>query len=312
VLSSKIQLQSRSHEPPSTDLINMTSSHMAPHSTPAQKHALGTGNVRLYCEDSGQGAPVVFVHEFAGSCRSFDGQLDAFLPRHRCVAFNARGYPPSDVPDQVSAYSEPNAASDLLAVLDQMGLQRAHLLGVSMGAAAVLQCALDHPERVLSMTLVGIGNGSDSDAAHINAYTEANAGMIETQGMAALAEKMAASPMRFRLRQKLPAECDRFIELFSSLSARGAANTMRGVQQKRPSLYVHAQRIAQLMCPTLVVVGGEDEGCLKPSRFLQQTLPHAQLHVFPGTGHAVNLENPAEFNRLCLSFLASIDAAGHA
>jgi pimeloyl-ACP methyl ester carboxylesterase len=266
--------------------------------------------IELHAEDSGDlgASAVVFVHEFAGSCRSFDAQVAALRARYRCIAFNARGYPPSQVPALLGAYSEARAADDIVAVLDGLGVDKAHLVGVSMGAAAALQCALRRPGRVRSLTLVGIGTGSDGEPAQVQASLEAIAATAERDGPAALAQKMAASPTRWRLREKQPEEFERFVAQMGGMSAQGAAFTMRGVQQRRRPLYEHGPAIARLALPALVVVGGEDAGCLGPSRFLQQQLRGARLEVVPATGHAVNLEEPAAFNRLCLDFLAEVDA----
>jgi pimeloyl-ACP methyl ester carboxylesterase len=257
---------------------------------------------RLHCEESGAGTPVVFVHEYGGSCRSFDLQVEAFRPRYRCVAFNARGYPPSEVPPSVDSYSQDHAVTDIAAVMDGLALARAHLVGVSMGAASTLQYALKEPERVLSATLVGIGSGSD-DAATFRANAEANAKLLESGGMAALAAQMNESPTRRRLKDKNPGEFRRFNEQLLAMSPLGHASTSRGVQGRRPTLYVHEKRLAGLRVPVLVVVGDEDEPCRKPSDFLERVLPDARLRVFPRTGHCVNLENPDEFNKLCLAFL---------
>ena len=262
---------------------------------------------RLYCEETGAGTPVVFVHEFGGSCRSFDLQISAFGPRYRCVAFNARGYPPSEVPPSVDWYSQDHAVADIAAVMDGLELDRAHLVGVSMGAASSLQYALKEPGRVLSATLVGIGSGSD-DPANFRADHEANAKLLESGGMAALAARMSQSPTRRRLKDKNPSEFRRFSEQLLAMSPLGHANTSRGVQGRRPTLYVHEKRLAALRLPVLVVVGDEDEPCRKPSEFLERVLPDARLHVFPQTGHCVNLEDPEEFNRLCLSFVGEAAA----
>ena len=257
---------------------------------------------KLYCEERGAGVPVVFVHELAGSCRSFDPQVETFHPRFRCVAFNARGYPPSDVPASDQAYSQDIAVSDIAAVLDCLGIEGAHLVGVSMGAASVLQFALKEPQRVLSATLVGIGSGSD-DPALFRRNTGKAVELIETRGMAAFAEQTSGSPNRIRMKDKNPAEFRRSFEEISAMSPLGRANTMRGVQGRRPTLYTHEKRLASLHVPVLIVVGDEDAGCRKPSEFLERTLPGARLCVIPRTGHAVNLEEPAEFNRLYLAFM---------
>jgi len=266
------------------------------------KPVIAGDGTKLYCEERGTGVPVVFVHELAGSCRSFDPQVEAFHTRFRCITFNARGYPPSDVPASDQSYSQDIAASDIAAVLNGLGVERAHLVGVSMGAASTLQFALKEPQRVLSATLAGIGSGSDEPEIFRRTTQEA-VGLIQTRGMTAYAEHTWSSPSRFRLREKNPAEFRRSHEEIAAMSPLGRMNTMRGVQIRRPTLYAHEKRLASLRVPVLVVVGDEDAGCRKPSEFLERTLPDARLRVIPGTGHAVNLEEPAEFNRLCLAFM---------
>ena len=263
---------------------------------------------RIHCEESGSGVPVLFVHEYGGSCRSFDAQVAAFRGRHRCVVFNARGYPPSEVPASADAYSQEHAVADIAGVMDGLAIERAHLVGVSMGAASSLQYALKEPGRVLSATLVGIGSGSD-DPETFRAAAQATAKLLAERGMAALAAQMNDSPNRLRLKEKNPPEFRRFNDQLCAMSPVGHANTQLGVQGRRPPLYVHEKRLATLRLPVLVVVGDEDEPCRKPSDFLERVLPDARLHVFPQTGHCVNLENPAEFNRLCLGFIESVAVA---
>lgn len=264
--------------------------------------------VALYCEESGEGTAILFVHEYGGSCRSFDMQAAAFRARYRCVVFNARGYPPSEVPASVDSYSQDHAVADIGAVIDGLSVDKAHLVGVSMGAASTLQYALKEPGRVLSATLVGIGSGSDDPAA-FRQTAEATARLLEAGGMVGLAAQMNASPTRARLKDKNPDEFRHFNEQLLAMLPLGHANTMRGVQGRRPPLYVHEKRLAGLHIPVLVVVGDEDAGCRKPSDFLKRVLPDASLHVFPQTGHCVNLENPAEFNRLCLGFIDAVAVA---
>jgi len=272
------------------------------------KQIRSADGTRIHCEEGGAGTPVVFVHEYGGSCRSFDLQVAAFRSRYRCIVFNARGYPPSEVPPSADAYSQDHAVADIAAVMDGLDLDRVHLVGVSMGAASTLQYALREPARVVSATLVGIGSGSD-DPGTFRASHEATARLIESGGMAALAAQMNESPTRHRLKDKNPAEFRRFNEQLLAMSALGHANTSRGVQGRRPTLYVHEKRLASLQVPVLVVVGDEDAPCRKPSDFLERTLPDARLRVFPQTGHCVNLENPEEFNRLCLAFLGETAVA---
>jgi pimeloyl-ACP methyl ester carboxylesterase len=260
--------------------------------------------IALAVEDQGSGVPIVFVHEFAGTIRSFDPQVATLRSRFRCIAFNARGYPPSEVPPSVESYSQDIAAADIGAVLDGLGItERAHLVGVSMGAASVVQFALRHPERVRSITPVSIGTGSDAKPEEHRAQMEETARLIDEQGMAARAAATADMPNRRKLKDKNRALYDAFLAEIGALSPLGAANTMRGVQKRRPPLYAHEAAIRMLRVPALVVVGEDDAGCRKPSDFLARTLPMAELVVVPDTGHGVNLEEPALFNARLVEFL---------
>ncbi len=270
---------------------------------------VGTNDgVRLYYESEGEGTPVVFIHEFAGSCRSFDLQVSAFKASHRTLTFNARGYPPSDVPEAVEAYSQDEAARDIVAVLDGLHVDRAHLVGVSMGAASALQVAINEPRRVHSATLASIGMGSDAKPEEASASMESMARLIDSQGLRGLAASMGSSPSRRKLKEKNPEEFERFLEQLKNLSALGMANTMRGVQKRRPPIYAHQAKLARVSAPVLVVLGGDDAGCRGPSEFLRRTLARADLEELPGTGHLVNIEEPQRFNERVLSFIDRVDS----
>ncbi len=106
--------------------------------------------VRLYYEETGSGTPIVFVHEFADDCRGYEGQMRYFGRRYRCVAYNARGYPPSDVPEEPARYSQDRARDDIRAVLDALGINKAHVVGISMGGFATVHFGFAYPGRTLS------------------------------------------------------------------------------------------------------------------------------------------------------------------
>jgi pimeloyl-ACP methyl ester carboxylesterase len=262
---------------------------------------------QLYYESHGSGPPIVMVHELGGSHASFHFQLDAWSPRFQCITYNARGYPPSDVPPEPQSYSQDIAASDIGAVLDAAALADAHLIGVSMGSAAVLQYALRNPSRARSIVLCSIGSGSDQPQDEYRATMEAQADFALSAGVKALAERMLAMPTRHRLKDKSPAEYQKFIAQLAAVSPLGIANTMRGVQARRPPIYVHKDRVAALKIPTLIVVGDEDEPCIKPSHFLHETIPGARLEVIGKCGHLVNIEEPAILNRLVVGFIEACE-----
>ena len=110
---------------------------------------------QLWYESQGEGEAVVFVHEFGGDYRSWDGQFNALSARFFCVRYSARGFHPSDIPDSPGAYGQPYSTRDLLDLINHLDLTSAHVVGTSMGSFTSLDFALHHPERVLSLTLVG-------------------------------------------------------------------------------------------------------------------------------------------------------------
>jgi pimeloyl-ACP methyl ester carboxylesterase len=267
---------------------------------------LMSGGVRLYYEDSGSGAPIVFVHEFSGDHRSWEPQVRHFTRRYRCITFDARGYPPSDVPDDVELYSQDNAVADVLAVLDELGLETAHIVGLSMGGFTALHTGLRHPERVRSITIGGVGYGTTRDdgwkrdVEHLaEFYGDDPVGAATSHGSA---------PGRVPFMIKDPRGYAEFLEQLKGHPGAGSANTMRGVQGRRPNLLDLDAELRALPVPLLVMCGDEDEQCLEPSLYIKRAAPMCGLAILPRSGHTLNLEEPAEFNRLVGDFIATVDA----
>src|SRR5215213_6870274 len=123
-------------------------------------YAMTSDGVRLYYEETGKGAPIMFVHEFSGDFRSWEAQVQYFSRRYRCIAFNARGYPPSDVPERVSSYSPRRAVEDVADVMRHLKIRKAHIVGCSMGAQSTLHFGLTYPRMAVTLTAIGAGSGS--------------------------------------------------------------------------------------------------------------------------------------------------------
>ena len=272
-------------------------------------YAIAEDGTRLYCEETGTGRPVIFAHEFAGDYRSWEPQLRHFGRRYRCVAFNARGYPPSDVPESPTAYSQSLAAGDIKAVLDHLAIDRAHVVGLSMGSFAALHFGFLHPHRALSLCLAGCGYGAEPEQrAGFRAEAEAIAGFIKSAGMPAFAEKYAYGPTRVQFENKDPRGFAEFKRMLAEHSALGSANTQLGVQRERPSLFDLVEDMNRLAVPTLVLSGDEDWPCLVPGILLKKSIPSAALSVMANCGHTLNLEAPDEFNRILWEFMAQVDS----
>jgi len=255
--------------------------------------------VRLYYEEVGSGTAVVFVHEFAGDYRSWEAQLRHFARSHRCVTFSQRGYPPSDVPPEPDRYGQDIARDDVVALMDAIHLDRAHVVGHSMGAYTALHVGLRYPQRCLSLVAAGCGWGSSPDPAvraAMKALAAETGKMFAEQGIVAAAAAYADAPMRQAQKYKDPRGFADFARMLSEHSAHGHALTMLNLQLKRPTLWELENELKTLSIPLLVVVGDEDEPCLDGSLFLKRTVPTAALLVIPRTGHTVTSEEPAAVN----------------
>src|ERR687885_1130554 len=232
--------------------------------------------VRLYVEEAGRGFPVLFVHEFAGDHRSWEPQVRALSRRYRCIAYNARGYPPSDVPEDPAAYSQERAVADAIAVLDRLGVDRAHVVGLSMGAFASLHLGLRHPDRAESLVVAACGYGAQPEKRE--AFREESAVVADAfaqEGAAEVAKRYAIGPARVQFQNKDARGWAEFAAQLGEHDSTGSALTMRGVQAARPSLYDLTDELRGLEVPTLLIVGDEDEGCLEPSLMLKRTIPAA-------------------------------------
>jgi len=263
---------------------------------------VSVNGIRLYYEVTGQGTPLVFAHEFAGDCRSWDPQVAHFARRYRVITYNARGYPPSDVPEALDAYSQDIAVDDLRGVVEQAAGGPAHICGLSMGGYATLHFGLRYPDLARSLVVAGCGYGSDGPEA-FQRDADALSERIQQNGMAAVAPLYAEGPMRVQFQRKDPQGWRAFADALARHSTTGSAMTLRGVQGRRPTVYSLQDRLARLTVPTLIVTGDEDEPCLEPGVFMKRQIKTAGLLVVPNTGHVINLEEPAAFNAAVLEFL---------
>jgi pimeloyl-ACP methyl ester carboxylesterase len=267
--------------------------------------------VRLYYEEAGSGTPVIFVHEYAGDWRTWEPQMRHFSRLHRCITFSQRGYLPSDVPKDPAQYSQDAQRDDVIAVLDHLKIDKAHIVGHSMGAATALHVGIHYPERCLSVTAAGCGYGSSPDPAVVEATREASletAKMFETEDFAAAAAKYADGATRQTHKNKDPRGFAEFARMLAEHSPVGHAMTMRNVQAKRPTLWEMEAGLKKFSVPLLVLVGDEDDWCVDGSIYLKRTAPTAGLVVIPRSGHTITSEEPAAFNAALADLFAAAEA----
>src|ERR1700719_1174565 len=191
-------------------------------------HLTTDDGIKLYYEETGSGIPIVFVHEFAGDYRAWEPQVRYFSRRYRCITYNARGYPPSDVPKEPGRYSQDRARDDIRAVLDALKIDKAHIVGLSMGGFATTHFGFTYPDRARSLVIAGCGYGASAGTrAQFIAEAAASAARFEQQDMAQAAEAYALGPSRVQHQNKDPRGWREFTDQLAQHSATGSAMTLR-------------------------------------------------------------------------------------
>ena len=268
-------------------------------------HAAING-INIYYESHGEGYPLVWSHEFAGDYRSWEPQVRFFTRRYRVITYCARGYSPSDVPTDESAYTQDQAVDDLRGLLQHLGIEKAHIGGLSMGGNVALNFGLKHPDMARSLVVAGTGTGS-TDPEGFRKNVNGIAQRMQEQGMAAMTDYTRGSG-RIHLLRKDPHGWQEFADQFHEHSAIGSALTFRGVQGKRPPIFDLQDQLTRLEVPTLIMLGDEDDPCIEASVFMKRHIPYSGMVVIPQSGHAINLEEPALFNQAVLDFLTAVEA----
>ena len=267
-------------------------------------------SVGIFYEETGEGFPLVLSHELAGSYESWNAQVSYFSRRYRVITYNARGYPPSDVPSHLDDYSQEQAVEDLYLLLQHLSIRSAYVGGLSMGGNMALFFGLRHPDVAKALIVAGAGTGS-TDPGQFTEQSEAYAERLEREGITGLADYLQG-PARIRFLRKDPRGWAKFADLFSHHSAAGKALTLRGYQARRPSIFSLEGELKALQVPTLIITGDEDDPCLEPAIFMKRCIPRSGLVVLPQSGHAINLEEPELFNRSIADFLTAVEAGGWA
>jgi len=272
-------------------------------------------NVELFYESTGEGEPIIFVHEFAGDYRSWEPQVNYFSRYNRCITYNARGYYPSDVPKEEISYSQERAWKDIICIMDQLDIEKAHIVGLSMGGFATLHFGINEPERAKSLVIAGCGYGAipidkatyDKKANFSSVALETATNIIQ-KGMNKVGAEYALGPSRVQFQNKDPKGWQLFNDFLINHDSIGSANTLLGVQNKRPNLYELEKEISNIKTPTLIINGDEDDMCLEVGLFLKRTIKTSGLFIVPKTGHTINLEEPNLFNNYLSEFYSAINA----
>ena len=262
-------------------------------------HHVDADGVELYAEDSGPlGAPaVLFGHSLVCDGRMFEHQVAALSERYRVINLDFRGHGRSGVPER--AYSIYDQALDYGRVLDALAIERAAIVGLSMGAMAALRFAHRHPERVAAMVLM--------DTSH---RPETRAKRLKYRLMVAAVRRIGMHPLIVRETTKIlfgksyrthhPAQVDLWAERFAALDPEGISKATEMVVSRDDALPL----LSSLRMPALVVVGAEDVAT--PPHYaidMARRLPNARLERIARAGHLSTIEAPQATSALIASFL---------
>ena len=268
-----------------------------------------SGGVKLYYEETGEGIPLVFCHEFAGDLRSWEPQVRYFSHRFRVITYNARGYSPSDVPTDGAQYSLDIAISDVVALLDHLKIERAHVVGFSMGSFTSLFFGMRHPDRARSVTPVCCGYGAEKgwDEIHKRNFNAFADELLDDAKADEASDRYSNGATRVQYLLKDPRGWAEFAEQFRNLSRTGRALTLRHVVAARPSVLDFAEEFRRMTVPVLLLTGDEDEQTLMPGVFMKKHIPTCGFCVLPRIGHTINLEEPGLFNLMLNDFLSAVE-----
>jgi len=263
--------------------------------------------VAVYYEVAGEGFPLILSHEFAGTYKSWAPQVRFFSKHYQVITYNHRGFPPSDVPEKASDYSQDILVEDLHQLLRHLGIKEAYVGGCSMGGNIALNFGIAHPEMTKALIVVATGSGTTGRDT-FEATMEDMARRLETIGWKVLAEQYAHDPNRIQLKRKDPLCWQEFVDDLAAHSNEGSVHLMREVIIKRPPISEFEAELKQMNMPALIAIGDEDEMCIDPALILKKHMPGAGLLVLPQSGHAINLEESDRFNQALLDFLAAVES----
>jgi pimeloyl-ACP methyl ester carboxylesterase len=253
---------------------------------------------KIHYEREGAGLPVIFLHEGVADSRMWGPQVAAFAKHFDVIRPDIRGFGQSELP--AAAWS---GGDDILGLMDELGLKPAHLVGGSMGGALAIDFALDHPERVSRLVLLGTGiNGANYGKNYPELFTDINAAEEAKDW-----DRLNRAEMRVWLDGPRRAEgyvSDvRLRELFLDMNGK----TLQNDWDSAPTIDLDppaVDRLHEITAPTLVIVGDEDVPTVfDATELLMQKVPNIRKAVIHDAAHMANLEHPEEFNKLVLDFL---------
>ena len=243
--------------------------------------------VKIYYEDHGSGDPVLLTHGYSATSRMWLGQVHSWSEQYRVITWDMRGHGQSDSPDDPALYSEEHTVDDMAAILDECGVQRAVIGGLSLGGYMSLAFNLKYVSRVRAMMLFDTGPGYKNDVAREgwNENARRRAAVFEDRGLEALG---ASEEVR----------------VSSHSSAMGLAHAARGMLTQVDDRIIRS--LPEIAVPVLVLVGAQDKPFLGATDYMALKIPDATKVIIADAGHAANINQPEKFNQAALSFMSGL------
>ncbi|WP_315836273.1 alpha/beta fold hydrolase [Bradyrhizobium prioriisuperbiae] len=247
--------------------------------------------VKLYYEVHGDGPPLLLTHGYSATSAMWRGQIAALARHHTLILWDMRGHGQSDYPDDQAAYGEAETVADMAALLDELGVAKAVIGGLSLGGYMSLGFYHAHPDRVRALLIIDTGPGFKKDDAREawNARARDTGARFEREGLDVL---KSASRERSQAEHR---------------NATGLALAARGMLAQRDAHVIES--LPRIAVPSLVIVGADDTPFLAASDYMAAKIPGARKVVIPNAGHAANIDQPQAFNDAVTAFLAELPAA---
>jgi pimeloyl-ACP methyl ester carboxylesterase len=246
--------------------------------------------INIYYEEHGDGFPVILTHGFAGTTKSWKGQIPAFSKKYRFIIYDMRGHGLSDCPEDLTKYRLEMLIEDIHQLLRHLGVEKAVIGGLSLGGYLTIHFYNNHPDMTAAVILIDTGPGyrSPEKAKPWNESRLECARILETKGMEGFIESEYSKDDYYTTP-----------EVMKKLNPKGLANINRGVMVNTWGLDI----LPHIKVPALVICGDRDTPFLAASDYMAQKIPGAQKVIIPNAGHGVNIDQPKLFEKAVLSFL---------
>jgi len=255
---------------------------------------LSASGIEINYQIEGEGPTVTMSHSLACHLGMWDEQVAALRGRYRVLRFDTRGHGQTSAP--AGAYSLEQMADDLHGLLGGLGITETHFVGLSMGGMIGQVFALAHPGMIQSLVLCDTTSRYPAAAAPV---WRDRISTVESKGMEPLVEPTLQRWFTAPFRARRPDLMTRVGAMIRSTPTQGYAGCCHAIPRIDAT-----DRLKELHCPALVIVGEEDAGTpVSMARDIHAALPGAELAILRSASHLSNLEQPEEFNRVLLGFL---------